>query len=209
MVLADAGYGNDTKFRDAVNALGLKYVMGVLGSTSLWPAARTWRSLGQEPLAPKPKGGRGRPGSRLRRDEEHQPLSAKELAAKELAMSLKPRAWKTVTWRDGTNAPLSGRFAAVRVRPAHRDQTLCKPRPREWLLIEWPEDEDEPTKFWLSTMPSTIKRAELVAMTKMRWRVERDYQELKQEVGLGHYEGRGWREASIITPRSASQPTAS
>ena len=181
VVLADAGYGNDTEFRSAVSALGLKYVMGVLGSTSLW-------APGREPLAPKPKGGRGRPGSRLRRDEEHQPVCAKDLA-----MSLKPGAWKTITWRDGTNAPLSGRFAAVRVRPAHRDQKLSKPRPREWLLIEWPEGEAEPTKFWLSTMPNTTKRADLVAMTKMRWRVERDYQELKQEVGLGHYEGRGWR----------------
>ena len=108
-------------------------------------------------------------------------------------MSLKPQAWKTITWREGTNAPLRGRFAALRVRPAHRDQTLSKPRPREWLLIEWPPGEDEPTKYWLSTLPADTKRADLVNMVKMRWRVERDYQDLKQEVGLGHYEGRGWR----------------
>ena len=162
-------------------ALGLNYVMGVLGSTSLWPP-------GQEPLAPKPKGGRGRPGTRLRRDEAHRPVSSKGLA-----MSLKPQAWKTLIWRDGTNAPLSGRFAAVRVRPAHRDHTLSKPRPREWLLIEWPPGEDEPTKYWLSTLPANTRRDALVGMTNMRWRVERDYQELEQEVGLGHYEGRGWR----------------
>ena len=81
VVLADAGYGNDTGLRDAVSALGLNYVMGVLGSTSLWPP-------GQEPLAPKPKGGCGRPGTCLRRDEAHQPVSA---------MSLKPQAWKTIT----------------------------------------------------------------------------------------------------------------
>lgn len=181
VVLADAGYGNDTKFRTAVSALDLEYVMGVLGSISLW-------APGQEPLAPKPKGGRGRPGSRLRRDQVHQPVSAKDLA-----MSLKPRAWKTLTWRDGTNAPLTGRFAAVRVRPAHRDQKLSEPRPREWLLIEWPKGEAEPTKYWLSTLPATTKLADLVATTKLRWRIERDYQDLKQEVGLGHYEGRGWR----------------
>lgn len=181
VVLADAGYGNDTKFRTGVSGLGLQYVMGVLGSISLWPP-------GQEPLAPKPKSGRGRPGSRLRRDREHQPVSAKELA-----MSLKPQAWKTITWRDGTNAPLSGRFAAVRVRAAHDDQKLCEPRPREWLLIEWPKGEAEPTKYWLSTLPATTKRADLVAMAKQRWRIERDYQDLKQEIGLGHYEGRGWR----------------
>ena len=181
VVLADAGYGNDTGFRDAVGALGLKYVMGVLGSTSLW-------APGQEPLAPKPKSGRGRPGTRLRRDEAHQPVSAKDLA-----MSLKPQAWKTITWREGTNTPLSGRFAAVRVRPAHRDQKLSKPRAREWLLVEWPHGEDEPTKYWLSTLPANVKRADLVDRAKMRWRIERDYQDLKQEVGLGHYEGRGWR----------------
>ena len=180
VVLADAGYGNDTGFRGAVSALGLNYAMGVLGSTSLWPP-------GQEPLAPKPKGGRGRPGTCLRRDEAHQPVSAKNSA-----MSLQPQAWKTITWRDGTNAPLSGRFAAVRVRPSHRDHTLSKPRPREWLLIEWLPRKDEPTKYWLSTLPVNTRRADLVGVAKMRWRVKRDYQELKQEVGLGHYEGRGW-----------------
>ena len=181
VVLADAGYGNDTKFRTAVSALGLDYVMGVLGSISVWPP-------GQEPLAPKPRSGRGRPGARLRRDQEHQPVSAKELA-----MSLKPRAWKNITWREGTNAPLAGRFAAIRVRPAHRDHKLSEPRAHEWLLIEWPKGEAEPTKYWLGTMPKTTKLADLVAMTKQRWRIERDYQDLKQEIGLGHYEGRGWR----------------
>ena len=99
----------------------------------------------------------------------------------------------TITWRDGTNAPLAGRFAAVRVRPAHRDQKLSEPRPREWLLIEWPKGEAEPTKYWLSTLPRTTKLADLVAMAKQRWRIERDYQDLKQEIGLGHYEGRSWR----------------
>ena len=64
---------------------------------------------------------------------------------------------------------------------------------KEWLLIEWPEGEDEPTKYWLSTLPSNITFRDLVDAAKLRWRIERDYQELKQEVGLGHYEGRGWR----------------
>ena len=113
--------------------------------------------------------------------------------AKDLAMSLKPQAWKNITWRDGTNAPLTGRFAAVRVRPAHRDQKLSEPRAHEWLLIEWPKGEAEPTKYWLSTLPRTTKLADLVATAKQRWRIERDYQDLKQEIGLGHYEGRGWR----------------
>jgi SRSO17 transposase len=181
VVLADAGYGNDTRFRSGVGVLGFDYVMGVQGSISLWPP-------GREPVAPKPWSGRGRPTSQLRRDQDHRPVSAKDLA-----ISLKARNWQEVTWREGTNAPLASRFAALRVRPAHRDQKLTAPRPREWLLIEWPKGEAEPTKYWLSTLPETTSLADLVDIAKLRWRIERDYQDLKQEVGLGHYEGRGWR----------------
>lgn len=181
VVLADAGYGNDTRFRSAVGALGLDYVMGVQGSTSLWPPGRA-------PLAPKPWSGRGRPTSQLRRDKDHQPVSAKDLA-----MSLERRDWQDIPWREGTNTPLASRFAALRVRPAHRDQKRAEPRAREWLLIEWPEGEAEPTKYWLSTLPETTSLADLVDTAKLRWRIERDYQDLKQEIGLGHYEGRGWR----------------
>ena len=75
----------------------------------------------------------------------------------------------------------------------HRDYNLTESRPEEWLLIEWPEEEKEPTKYWLSTLPEGIAFHRLVDMAKLRWRIERDYQELKQEVGLGHFEGRGWR----------------
>jgi hypothetical protein len=81
----------------------------------------------------------------------------------------------------------------VRVRAAHRDDWLGDPRPEEWLVIEWPEGEREPTKYWLSTLPEDIGFARLVDLAKLRWRIERDYQELKQELGLGHFEGRGWR----------------
>jgi SRSO17 transposase len=88
---------------------------------------------------------------------------------------------------------LASRFAAVRVRPAHRDDQLPAPRPEERLLIEWPAGEKEPTKYWLSTLPAETGLKELVAIAKARWRIERDFQELKQEIGLGHYEGRGWR----------------
>jgi Transposase DDE domain len=88
---------------------------------------------------------------------------------------------------------LASRFARLRVRPAHRDHKLNTPRPEEWLLIEWPEDEDEPTKYWFSTLPVDIPFDKMVDIVKLRWRIERDYQELKQEVGLGHYEGRSWR----------------
>src|SRR5204862_6385164 len=85
------------------------------------------------------------------------------------------------------------RFAALRVRAAHRDYWSSEPRPEEWLLIEWPKQEAEPTKYWLSTLPASTKLSDLVRLAKQRWIIERDYQELKQELGLGHYEGRGWR----------------
>ena len=181
VILADAGYGNETRFRSGVTALELSYVMGVQSKTSVWEP-------GQEPLAPKRWSGNGRPTSNLRRDKRHRPVSAKDLA-----ISLSARAWRKVTWREGTNAPLSSRFAALRVRPAHRDYWRSTPHPVEWLLIEWPKGEAEPSKYWLSTLPENIALADLVDMAKLRWRIERDYQDLKQEIGLGHYEGRGWR----------------
>ena len=95
--------------------------------------------------------------------------------------------------RRGTAARLSSRFARVRVRVAHRDYQRTDNRPQEWLLIEWPEGEKGSTKYWLSTLPEAITFRRQVDFAKLRWRIERDYQELKQEVGLGHFEGRGWR----------------
>jgi SRSO17 transposase len=149
-VLADAGYGVDTAFRDGVTELGLAYVVGIQSSTSLWPP-------GMEPLAPKRWSGRGRPTSLVRRDREHQPVSAKELAR-----ALPRKAWRKTTWREGSNTTLASRFAAVRLRPAHRDYNRTTPRPEEWCLIEWPADEPEPTKYFLSTLPATISRRALV-----------------------------------------------
>jgi SRSO17 transposase len=143
---------------------------------------------GSEPLPPKPWTGRGRRPSLMRRDADHKPMSAKQIAC-----DLPKQAWRRVTWREGSNAPLASRFAAVRVRPAHRDYWRSAPRPEEWLLIEWPKGEAEPAKYWLATLPETTKLRALVNLAKLRWRIERDYQDLKQELGLGHYEGRGWR----------------
>src|SRR5689334_13119370 len=181
VVVTDAGYGNDTGFRDGVTAAGLPHVAGILGTTSLWPP-------GAGPLPPARRSGKGRPPKRLRRDPEHQPLAAERLAA-----GLPASAWRTVTWREGTAGPLSSRFAAARVRPAHDDFRLSEPRAEEWLLAGWPEGEEEPTKHWLSTLPEAATLEELVATAKLRWRIERDFEELKQELGLGHFEGRGWR----------------
>ena len=180
-VMADPAYGNDTGFRQAVAGLKLSYVLGVQSTTTIWPP-------GTEPLSAPRYSGRGRPASRLRRDPEHAPVSAKQLA-----LNLSAKAWKTVTWREGTRHPLRSRFAAVRVRAAHRDHKLHQPREREWLLIEWPVGEAEPTKYWMSNLAENSRLRDLVALGKQRWIIERDYQELKQELGLGHFEGRGWR----------------
>jgi SRSO17 transposase len=112
---------------------------------------------------------------------------------KQLAMRLPSTAFKEITWREGAGQKLRSRFAAVRVRPAHRDYWKAEPHAEEWLLIEWPRKEAEPTKYWVSTLPSSTKLKALVKMAKHRWIIERDYQELKQELGLGHFEGRNWR----------------
>jgi SRSO17 transposase len=180
-VLGDAGYGDESDFRVGVAELDLRYVLGIRPGTGVWPP-------GQAPLPPAPWSGRGRPPTRLRRSPEHQPVSVKDLA-----LSLPPRAWHTVTWREGSQAELTSRFAARRLRPAHRDTLRSEPWPEEWLLIEWPEGAEEPAKYWLSNLPPRTALKDLVHPAKARWRIERDYQELKQEIGLGHYEGRGWR----------------
>lgn len=180
-VLADAGYGTDTAFRDGITELEQTYCVGVQPGVSVW-------APGTGPLPPKPRGKKGPLPKRLRRGPGHNPVSVKTLA-----QGLAETVWKKVYWREGSNGKMVSRFAAVRVRPAHRDERLHHPRAEEWLLIEWPKGEAEPAKYWLSTLPAGMRLKELVGTAKMRWRIERDYQELKQEFGLGHYEGRGWR----------------
>jgi SRSO17 transposase len=181
VVLMDAGYGASTELRTNITALDLMYVAGILPNTTVW-------EKGKEPLPPKQSSGRGRPAKVLRRDAKHQPISVEELA-----LNLPASAWHKVTWREGAAAPLSSRFARVRVRVAHRDYKLTESRPEEWLLIEWPKGEKAPTKYWLSTLPEDISFRRLVDYTKLRWRIEHDYRDLKQEAGLGDFEGRGWR----------------
>ena len=181
VVLADAAYGSDSEFRNELYQMGLTYALGIMSSTSVWPA-------GKGPLAAKPWHGTGRPTRLLRRSETHQPLSAKELA-----LSLAPQAWREVRWRQGSDGELRSRFARARVRPAHRDYLRAQPWPQQWLLIEWPSAAAEPTRYWLSTLSENTTLGQVVATAKMSWRIERDYQELKQELGLGHFEGRGWR----------------
>jgi SRSO17 transposase len=181
VVLADAGYGGDGAFRARLTALGLTYAVGVQSTLSVWPP-------GEEPLPAKAWSGKGRPPSRVRRDDDHRPFSAKDLA-----LRLPAAAWALVEWREGSNQTLSSRFAAVRLRPASRDHNLAAPHAVEWLVVEWPEGEAQPTKYWLSTLPEDTPLKDLVDLIKLRWRIERDYEELKSELGLAQFEGRGWR----------------
>lgn len=182
IVLADAGYGDDTSFRDPVSEFGLQYAVGIRSNTRVW-------APGTAPLPPEPSTGKsGRPRSLLRRAPGHEPIGVKDLAS-----TLDASRYRSVTWREGTCAALSSRFAAVRVRASHRDYWRSTLRDEEWLLIEWPEGDAEPLKYWLSTLPPDTTLERMVHVAKMRWRIERDYQDLKQEFGLGHFEGRGWR----------------
>lgn len=181
VVLADGAYGNHQGFREELEKLELAYVVGIQSSTTVWPP-------GTAPLPPQARKGMGRPAQLLRRDQHHQPLSVQELA-----LCLSPGDLRRVSWREGTRGTMHSRFACLRVRIAHRDTWRKEPHPEQWLLIEWPREEKAPTKYWLSNLSESIPLRRLVLLAKQRWIIERDYQELKQELGLGHFEGRGWR----------------
>ncbi len=181
VVLADEIYGSVREFREGVAALDLQYSLAVRCVTTVWTPQRG-------PLPPKPWSGKGRPAQRMQRDETHQPVTVEQLA-----VSLPAKAWKTVRWRQGSQGSLESRFAAVRVQPAYGDDRKIGRQPEQWLLIEWPNEQAAPLGYWLSNLPEKTSLRQLVAITKQRWRIERDYEELKQELGLNHYEGRNWR----------------
>jgi len=172
--LMDAAYGNDARLRTGMSELGLSYVAGIQSNCLVWPPGSGPRR-------------RGRPINNTGRRDEPDLISVKKLA-----LGLPKQAWRTIRWREGSADWLSSRFTRVRVRAAHQ-YLLPELLYQETLLIEWPEGEAEPTRYWLATLPADTSFRELVDFAKLRWRIERDYQELKQEVGLGHFEGRGWR----------------
>jgi SRSO17 transposase len=174
VALMDPAHGNDARLRMGITALGLTYVVGIQANTLAWLPGAEPKRIGEPPSK---KGRRDEPGL---------------ISAKSLAFGLPKKAWREIKWREGSADWLSSRFARVRVRVGHRHR-LAGDRSEEWLLIEWPEGENEPTKYWFSTLAQDIGFRRLVDLAKLRWRIERDYQELKQEVGLGHFEGRGWR----------------
>ncbi|QQO31601.1 IS701 family transposase [Bradyrhizobium diazoefficiens] len=174
VALMDAAYGRDARLRAGMSELNVSYVAGIVPTILMWGPGAGPRRMD------KPMNNTGR------RDEPEL------VTAKTLALGLPKLEWCTVKWREGSAEQLTSRFARVRVRVGS-NKLIPEKSSAEWLLIEWPKSEAEPTRYWLSTLPETISFTRLVDLAKLRWRIERDYQELKQEVGLGHYEGRGWR----------------
>jgi len=180
IVNADVAYGNDTDFRDELTARKLRYAVGIQTTTTVWPP-------GKRPPAPKSISDRGKQRKLQRRDEKHQPVTVRQLADQ-----LGRDSFRQITWREGTHGEMRSHFCARRVRPAHLDYRRETPRAEEWLLIEWPLAEHDPTKYWFLTLRRQASLRKLVYTAKGRWPIERDYKDLKA-AGLGDYEVRGWR----------------
>jgi SRSO17 transposase len=183
-VAADIGYGDNALFRERLTAAGWQYAVAVKGSTTAHdggaaPQARPYGGLGQPPKPAYP----------------HPPATLRTLALAHAGQVL-PVTWRqgTKTTRDNPQAAMTSHFVAIRVRPASRRITRAADRsfPACWLLAEWPPEADEPSGYWLSTLPEDAPLAELVRLAKIRWRVEHDYRELKTGLGLDHFEGRSW-----------------
>jgi SRSO17 transposase len=181
VVLGDCGYGDCVEFRDGLTARGLPYLVAVKSSPVVWESG-----TGPEPPKPRTRGEMGRPRTKYT-NGEHKPLTIEVLAKK-----IGRAAYKKVTWREGSRGKQRSFFAALRIRTAQEHGRGRPPGDEQWLLCEWPKGEAAPTKFYLSTLPPRTTIKKLVQFAKLRWRVERDYQEMKGEVGLDHWEGRTW-----------------
>ena len=180
-VLADSAYGHDFSFRQALRERHLHYAVQVEPTTVVWR---------EGPNLPVPK------KNQVGRPRRYPPLEALQRpeSLEEVARKLLVSAWRRVTWRQGRGGLQRSRFVRLPVWAAHgwREQAH-PPRVMEWLLMEWPEGEKQPTKYWLAQLgsqPLGLRR--LVRIAKARWRIEQDYRELKEELGLDHYEGRHW-----------------
>ena len=181
-IVADSAYGNDFDFRAGLRERGLQYAVSVEPSTKVW--------LSDPALVPLPPGkSRGRP----RKHAVLKDLPPAQTLA-EVARGLRKSAWHNITWRQGTKGPMNSRFAKIRVWAAHAWlRSEHPPRVMEWLLIEWPEGAEAPSDYWLAQLgDQSVGLRRLVKTARSRWRVELDYRELKEELGLDHYEGRHW-----------------
>ncbi len=181
-VVGDSAYGNNYEFREQLRRRQLSYVMAVEPTTVVWT-----QDPNAVPVLPSPPTGRPR---------RYPPLASTpaphDLAS--VAKQLPKTAWKKVTWREGTRGPQRSRFAKLKVWAAHGWRAQMHPqRVAEWLLVEWPEGKTEPTKYWLAQLgPGSPGLRRLVRTAHARWRIEMDYRELKEELGLDHFEGRHW-----------------
>lgn len=179
VVCADGGYGVVTEFREELSKRGLPYALGVQKSLSFWLAPRA-------DIQPEPKNSSvGAP---------RKPRLPARLHAGEYAASLAPQKWTLLSWRQGTKGQMTSRFTSVLVEPANvAFRTAGLREAEQWLVIEWPEDEKEPTHYWLISKDLGSDLAELVYWAKIRWMIEMNYRELKGELGLDHFEGRSYR----------------
>ena len=174
VVLGDAGYGESTEFRQGLETRQLPYALGIPCTLRVW----------LKPPRLRPAPGRGR-RSTVYHYGEQRPGAVREVATR-------ARGWKQVRWREGKKGWLESRFHACRVQPAHGFNDGDPPHPEVWLLLEWPRGEPEPTKYFLCDLPKSYPLRRLVRTVKSRWKIEQDYQQLKEELGLDHYEGRSW-----------------
>jgi len=181
-VVADAGYGDASDFRKELDSRGLGYVVGVSGTAVVWPPGEC-----PTPPGPPPKGKRGR---KLKRWAP--PAGVEPVSVAELARSLPRTSFRRITWTTGTKGKHWNRFAFLRIRTARRHTAGKPPGDEQWLICEWPKSASQPTTFYLSNLPASTPKRRLVYLAKLRWRIERDYQEMKGELGLDHFEGRGW-----------------
>ena len=187
-VLADAEFGDVTAFRRALHRWRLPYAVGVSRQLTVFvgtPAVH---------VPPSPRTGRPRSQLVLRDD-------TRSIAVSALALTLPPRAWRRVTWRNGRNRPWAARFAAVRVTPANdwRERRLA---PEVWLLCEQDLGATPRTKYFFINLPAGASLPQLVRLAHQRWAIEQQYQELKTELGFDHFEGRsypGWQHHVVLT----------
>ncbi len=177
VVVADAAYGVVTEFRRELEKRGYHYVMGITREITVWT----------EPVVATPPTYSGR--GRRPKGDHTLPKPRKIL---EVARLLPEDAWQDITWREGAKGPMRGRFAAIRVQPAIGYFNGKATESAGWLLIEWPRQEPEPIKYWFSNLPETVTLQDLVYWARIRWWIEQNYQQLKNELGLDHFEGRSW-----------------
>ena len=165
ILLADSAFGDNTEFRNSVRALGFDFAVGVHHTLGVLRLDRNDRA------------------------------NTKPQSAGEVVVALPRKAFRKITWRNGTKGKLCGRFCFVRVLTTHDDGTALCLREPQWLIAEWPEGDEKPSKFILTTLPRRMSKKEIVRLLKERWRTERMYEDLKGELGLDHFEGRsfpGW-----------------